>query len=480
MKVDSTHHGCDYTTERSSVAAVAARRFRGLADRFPSASQSLLSIFDQAIVSGTSFVMAAMIGRATSPTELGLYYLVLSIIFVITGAQEQIVAAPYIVYSKRRRGEELAEYSGSMWQHHFAMTLVVVAGLLVAIGLVSITGPSEIMPGLWALLCATPLLLLRQAIRRFTFVQLQLKSAIALDAAVSAMQLGGVILLIYFERLTLLSIFAVMGAACAVAAVGWYRLDPPHSRMVGKRFLPDLRHNWSFGKWALQSYLVGQTTPQVMLWILSVTGGTAATGVLGACSTLIGVTNVPLFGLDNVLTPQAAHAYATGKFAQLRHILFLAAAFLGLTFGGLCLLVLMTGDWLMVLVFGPLYQGTGAILVILAVTTLMASMGMVVGSGLRAIDQPRSNFVADFVCMVVTLVTAAFLILPYGALGAAIATLAGTSTSAIVRMLILARHLALMPAHSTAAATDTGSRIARHTRSTSASDAPPAEIVEIP
>ena len=409
--------------------------------RFPTVSRGLLSIFDQGIVSGTSFLTAALIGRVTSPDQLGWYYLVLSIVVIITCVQEQVVAAPYIVYSKRRSGSELAEYGGSMWLHHFAVTGMTIVGLLIAIALTSATGRTGIVPGLWALVGAAPLLMLRQGVRRFNLANLDVKGAIGVDAVVATLQLGGLVLIWYFGLMSLLSIFVVMGAACGLACLGWYFLDRPDVRFVRTRFVPDWRHNWRFGKWALPSYLVGNTTPQLMLWIVSLTIGAAATGVFGACATLIGMTTVLLTGIDNVLTPQASHAFATGGVRELRRILFLAAGFLAVTLGGLCLVVLATGDWLVVSVFGSQYVGTGAILTALAFSTLMNALGIVTGDGLWALDQPRPNFAADVVCMFVTLIAAVLLIAPFGPLGAALATLAGTSISAIVRTLTLVYYL---------------------------------------
>ena len=103
--------------------------------------------------------------------------------------------------------------------------------------------------------------------------------------------------------------------------------------------------------------------------------------------------------------------------------------------------MLATGDWLTVLAFGSAGEGTGAILGALAVSALMNGIGVVAGNGLWAIDQPRPNFLADVFSMAVTLIAAALLVLPLGALGAALATLAGMTAAAVVRSITLARYL---------------------------------------
>jgi len=109
--------------------------------------------------------------------------------------------------------------------------------------------------------------------------------------------------------------------------------------------------------------------------------------------------------------------------------------------GGFCLLFLLTGDWFVVLAFGDQYRGTSTILNVLALSAFMNGLSIVAGNGLWAIDQPRLNFVADVCCMTATLLAAALFIHPFGALGAALATLAGTSIAAIVRIVTLFRNL---------------------------------------
>jgi O-antigen/teichoic acid export membrane protein len=425
---------------RLSLAAVAARAAY-LKSRFPSASQGLFSIFDQAIVSATSFATAAIIGRTTSPGELGLYYLVLSIVVVLSGVQDQLVLSPYAVYSKRRDGRDLSEYAGSIWAHQFALTALIVIGALAAIAACTATGNTRHLPGLWALVGAGPLLMLRDSIRRFTFANLHVKSAIALDAIVAIVQLGGLAALAYFDSLTLLRIYAVMGAACGLACVIWFSIDRTHIHIVRERIVPDWCHNWSFGKWALRSFLVGNTTAPAMLWILDVAVGTAATGLLGACTTIVGLTNVIMSGVSNVLTPQAAQAFTSGGAAELKRVLAHTAAFFTVSLGAFALFVLATSDFLAVIVFGDSFQGSGPILFALALSALMNSLGMVAGNGLWAINQPRFNFIADVGSMAATLLTAAILIVPLGALGAALATLAGTTVAAVVRTIIFLRQV---------------------------------------
>jgi len=401
------------------------------------ASHEILSLFDQAIVSATAFATAVIIGRMTSPDELGFYYSTLTAILIVIGIQDQVVAVPYMFYAKRFQGESHAKYAGSVWLHHLALTLVTVLVLLGAIGFFSAKGSTAILPGLWALVGAAPLILLREDLRRFTFADLHLGTAIAVDITVSIAQLSGLLLLGYLGKLTLFSIFSVMGGACALAAVVWLLIDRPRLEFSAERCQSDWKHNWAFGKWALRGHLLNSTTPYLMIWLVNVAVSPAAAGLLGACTSLIGITRVIQAGVSNVLTTQASCAFTSGGWSALRRLLWRNTVFLALTLGSACLLFIVTGDRLAVLVFGSLGRGSGPILIVLALGMLCSSFSVVVGNGLWAIDRARSNFFADIFCAAGMLGVAAVAVVPFGALGAALAVFAGNGLAMVVRLVIL-------------------------------------------
>src|SRR5262245_13523245 len=200
-------------TDRARVLSALTTSLAEFGRRYSFASRGLFSIVDQAIFSGTSFLTAALIGRFTSPDQLGLYYLVLSVVLIITGIQENLIAAPYAVYSKRHQGKELAEYAGSAWAHFVAVSFLAVVGVTIAIPMFLLEGQSRIVPGLWAVIAVGPMLMFRQWIRRYTFASANVKSAIALDAIAAGLQLSALAALGYFGLLSLFRIFVVMGAA---------------------------------------------------------------------------------------------------------------------------------------------------------------------------------------------------------------------------------------------------------------------------
>jgi len=260
---------------------------------------------------------------------------------------------------------------------------------------------------------------------------------------VAVVQLGGLLLLWYLQLLTVFTIFSMMGAACAIACIGWFLLDRPAAQIERGQVWPDWTQNWSFGRWALQSYVVGGTIPFVMPWILGLTVGMAAAGILAACNTLINISNLYLISMDRILMPRAAHAFAQGHAGDLRRVLKWAALVILPPLGAFFLVVLLFGSRLAVLIFGAQYQGHGDVLSTLALVMFANGVGSIAGIGLWAIDKPRINFAADVVTLLITVAAGFALVIPLGAFGAALAILAGTSTGCVVRTLRLQRTLAL-------------------------------------
>src|SRR5204863_9010217 len=199
----------------------------------------------------------------------------------------------------------------------------------------------------------------------------------------------------------------------------------------------DWLHNWIFARWALASQLLACTTPYVMPWVVAVSHGEAQTGLLGACSTLVGLSNTFLQGLCNFLSPRAAQAFSHGGVAELRSVLTKTALLFAATLGALSALAFLFGEQVAVLVYGPQFAGAGLIIGVLSLSVLANSAGVVAGNGLWAMERPRANFVADLCSLGVVIIATVVLVPLLGPLGAAISALAGTASDAAVRLWIL-------------------------------------------
>ncbi len=412
-------------------------RVRRLIASQPHTTQAILSLTDQAIFSGTSFVTAVIVGRATPPDVLGLYYLTLTIAYIAIGLQEAMIAAPYAILAARRTGRDLVEFTGSTWIHYFAWSGMCVLGLVTGVAALRFSGGAGVVVGLETLIVVLPLLLLRECIRRFAFARLRPATALMIDAAVSAFQLGSLLTLWYMDRLTLVAIFVTMALSCALPSFAWLFMNRSSTIFVRQRILPDWLAKWSIAQWSLASFLLSNTIPFVMPWIVDVVNGEVAAGIYGASATLIGVTNVLILGVSNFLMPKAAEALADRGARGLRRVLLAMALLFVVLIGAFCITIFVTGDAIPVFVYGAEFKGTGALVATLSANILVAALGMIAAQGMLVVGRQKHNFVIDICMFSTTMIAAAFLVPRSGPLGAAQASLLGVLLGTLLRTVVL-------------------------------------------
>lgn len=401
--------------------------------------KSALSIADQAVVSATNFAITVMLGRLCGKPEVGLYYLALQAVFFARGLQEQLIAGPYLVYSGRKQGQEAATYLGSSLIHEICLLAVV--SLSFAAAAASGYLSAELSQLLWLLVGAAPLMLLREFIRQISFAELRVAEALTIDCCISALQLAGLAAAAYAGVLSTPLTYVLLSLGCGLAALAWLLKRQGTFLAEQRTAWADWCSNWQFGRWALASQLLGQSMPLVLPWIVAGTHGEAATGTLGVSTTLIGFANMYVLGLSNFICPRAAQAYASNGVRELVAVLRQAAVMHLSLLVPFAISMLLAGQSLMTFVYGPDFADAGTIMAILAAAAVINSLGIVAGNGLWAMELPSANFRADACAMVVWIAGTALLVPLYGALGAAIASAAGTTVGAVVRGIVLTSQL---------------------------------------
>ncbi|MGA2797336.1 MAG: hypothetical protein ABSE63_07160 [Thermoguttaceae bacterium] len=397
----------------------------------------MASIFDQAVVSATNFATTLIIARLCTKADVGIYYLAWTLVLFIVAAQGNLISIPYTIYCRRREGSSLASYSGSMLVHQFftsALAMICLLGMTIFFSLGF--GPPAMRSVGWVLICAAPFILLREFVRRFLYAHLKLTAAIVMDVSVSCAQLASLLLLGYFNMLTVPVVYTVMGGSSALSMAIWLLSNRQPIRFQPHRFVIDWRDNWKFGKWAF----AGQLTALaffILPWLLTMAHGEADTGMFAASNTLVGLANLFVIGLCNFLTPKSAQAFAREGSEGLSRVLRKATIVFITSLGLFCLIAAFIGNYLALIVYGAKYHGAGPIIAVLSVATLVDALGLTANNGLWAIDRPGANFPADIVQLIVTLGMALWFVYPMGPLGIAIAMVLGRTAGALLRWITL-------------------------------------------
>ena len=396
--------------------------------------RGLLAILDQGIISGLNFATSSLIALATGSYGLGVAHLALILVIFVTNIQGELVTAPFTIYRSRRQGDQLAVYCGSVLLHHAVLTLLGGLALLVFLALLEAgLGPTHMAGALWALLIAAPFYLLHNFLRHFSFACFRFQAALAMDIVAAVLQLSLLMVLLYRGTLTVPAVFLVMGASAAVASLVWFTTGPAEFRFEFGRWGEHWRENWVFGRWSLCSHVIGCAMTYVLPWLLSGVHGESITGQLAACGKLSALAATFVLGIAHFLTPRAVSAFTHQGIAGLNRVLTITGLVFMTTIGGFCGVVWVTGDWLMITLFGADFANTGSIVVILSLSVLMNSMAVLAGNGLWAMNRPQHNLIGDLAAMLATLAVALMWVNTAGALGIAWAILVGGGVGAVVR-----------------------------------------------
>ncbi len=425
--------------------AVATRRAVVGALGGSSVRKGLFSVVDQAVVSATSFLTGVLVARFMSQEQLGVYFLILSLIVFARGLQNQLIVSPYMIYCHRRQGSEAKTYLGSVLIHQLGFVLVATMAVAVVTGVVVMGwGAPALFPAIAVLIVVLPVLLLREFARSYAMCRLKIAAAVAFDVVFAVLLLGTLLVMTLLDRCTVSGVYVVMGTVALVVCLGWLILEQGQWKIQRSQVVADWKYNWPFARWAMAGHLVGFTTPCLMPWLVAAICGEAAAGLFGACGTLVGVANMFVMGLGNFVAPKTAKAYADGGTTALARVLSKTLALYVGGIGAFFLVSLVAGQWLVVFVYGSEFAGGGTILTVLVLSVMATSVGWAAGNGIWAMDRPQATFAPDLCALVVTVIAAFLLVQPMGALGAALATLAGTVTAAVLKCLTLVQVLRSM------------------------------------
>jgi len=399
------------------------------------------TLLDQGIVSAANFATTLIIGR-TSAEQLGLYVLGFTIVIALVNAQSSIINFAYTVYSPRLEDDARARYTGSTLVHQGCYGALVITGLAVAGWAVPRDMTEEgLAPVLSALAGVILFLLLREYARQVSFARLRAKTALAVDCFIAAVQVGGLLLLAWYGRLTARTAWMVIGSGAGLAVLAWLFA---HRRLFAihlAHIVPDFRKNWSFSRWILAYSLAYLASTQLYPWILNFFHGKTETGIYGACTGVIFLANPFLLGMGNFLGPKTSHAYAEEGVAALRRVVNKATAFFAATMGVFCLIMFTAGPYLVMFLFGDAYAGQHWPIALLALAQLAWAFTIPANFGLNALERPDVSFKGLLLAVGVTLTLGVYLVYALGIVGVAAGMLAGNTAACLFTRAVFSRQM---------------------------------------
>jgi O-antigen/teichoic acid export membrane protein len=321
-------------------------------------------------------------------------------------------------------------------------------GIIAAIGLLtmgylgtSFMATSEVAHVLFPTAAIIAPALMREVARRLAFVDNRPAVALALDSCVAVLQLAGLAILAYTSTLTSTMALIVSGLACAVCSCTLFALRRHDFAFASRDALRDFLDNIGLGKWLLASQctMIAQFTS--VQWLAAFALGTEQTGELAACMSIVMVVNPFLTGIGNLLLPRASSIYARESGPGLARVLNGTTAVIAVGMAAFLLGIVLWGSRAFSIVYGARYANAHQVLVILAVGLAFRGGGMAAYLGLWVTGGARGNVLTSLLALGTTIGISLLCVRGLGLIGLAYGMLAGESSAAIVRWILLRRLL---------------------------------------
>ncbi len=424
------------------ASLIANRPFgpRSLLRRFFQRQALLMSLFDQAMVSGFSFIVGILTARVTGIQEFGRYVLVLAFAAFVLVLHDALFAAPMMSFAGRRARRSQGYYSSVALM---GAVLAGAGGIVVAVALVVLFGFRDgTFP--WAFAAVAGLLTVAQCLqltaRRMSFAQGGGIGAFAMDlgrAAIFAALLAVALIFGFaINATTIIGMLAVSSFAASAALAAKLSLGGAPRRMLRAT----AAMHWSVARWLVAVPLLTLTMDTV-IWIMTgILFGDDAVGGVRAAQYLFGPILVLSVAMENMLPLRATAAWTGGGVSALRTYLLRTAVPLGLAYGTFLIVFIVPAEFWLDMIFGSAFTAYAGILRVfgLAVALSLVRNHMIVY--FRAVQETRPIFNSSVVSVVAMVIGIVPVTTIFGLMGVALAALIGQATGLAALTVATVRH----------------------------------------
>jgi O-antigen/teichoic acid export membrane protein len=405
--------------------------------------RSAVSLVDQGLTSGTSFVINILLACWLPADQYGAFAVAFAAYLFLALFHNALVLEPSIVIGPAQHSHELAAYFRVQIRLH-ALLVWPLTGVALTAGLL-LSWIAPYSPLIGALIgggLALPLLLLLWLARRMCYVLHKPALAGKGSSVYLAISIGTVIGLRMAGRLTPSTAFFSLGLGSLAGACLILRRTALSTSAKRDNSLLSWRailsENWRYGRWLVGSAVFYAVSTSVQTFLAAAILGLGSAGALRAMQipSLMMTQIIASFGL--LMLPSLAFDFGSGQIAKLQEKarwISLGLGFLALIFAGVFALVDVPLERLL---FHGRYAAYAQIIPLLALIPAANSLCAGFSLALRACQMPHCDLIANALGAVVSLVSAVILIPMWGVFGAAVSmVLSVVAMSAVTFILYL-------------------------------------------
>jgi O-antigen/teichoic acid export membrane protein len=407
-----------------------------------------LAVVDYGLISGSNFLLGILLARWLTPPEYGAYALAFSFFILAGFLYQSLLLEPLSVFSGTLFRDNIRGYLKTTLSIHWALSLLMCLVLAVAAVLAFVVGHSPPLAiALSGMAVATPFLMAHALARRSFYLKLMPGPAAFGSIFYCVFVTGGVFLFFRLGLLSSFTAFLVMGfAALVTSGVMVLQLNAALAPATGR---PGLRatwgKHWEYGRWALATCVVGWIPNYIYIPLVSSFSGMAAAGELRALMNLAAPVLQTYAALSMLFLPYAARVQhekgRRGATMLSRRLAFLFVAGSAAYWA----VLIPFKQPLFHFLYNGKYMESAYLIPLFALETTIWSASLGPAILLRAMESPRSLFLANGAASVIALVIGIPATRYFGLQGVIFSMIGANALYVLVAFILFGRKLATVP-----------------------------------
>lgn len=393
------------------------------------------AILDQAVFSGSNFVLNILLARWLSLEEFGVFSVTFTIFLVLTGFHNALLLEPMSVIGPAQHSDKLYQYMAGQIRLHFVLTLPI--GLLVAITgwllLTTQVGSAWLAKTLIGLGIAFPFLLLQWLVRRMFYIMERPSYAMFSSISYAILLLTGLWLADKNGILSASLAFGLMGGASLGSGL-LMGLKMKEWLYSGSNLSLRIIYNanWEFGKWLVGAAILSGVVGRVQIFFVAGIINVEAAGALKVLQNYMLPMAQIVIAITSLALPNLAAEYGRGNIRTLQK----KGLFIGLA---LTCAAIVYGLGLFVfaapleqLLYNGQFSSFNHLIPVVGLIPILSALATRFSLSLRAINKPKYFLIASAVNATVSFISAIFFTKLWGLSGAVLSLVLPFFTNVVI------------------------------------------------
>jgi O-antigen/teichoic acid export membrane protein len=403
-----------------------------------------LAVLDQALISGSNFLIGILLARWLLPEQYGSYALTFSIFLLISFFHQALVLEPQRVFGSAEYPHLAKGYLGLLILIQSGLTLVLAVTLGLAVWLAHLWASQDGLEGALAgMTLAAPFVLLLWLVRGAFYVQMIPQYAVIGSTVYCVAVLCSLLIV---DKLRLMSpfwAFVMMGLAALISSVFLLeRLKPILNLKVnGLNWRVVTAQHWNYGRWLLASFVLSWIPANLYYYLFSFFSGLAAVGELKVLLNFTLPVAQTLTALSVCFLPHASRVCQRDGLQALRKLTFKIACLFAAAAIAYWAILIFFGAPILRFLYGGHYGKLASLIPWVAAGSIPWNLATVPTIALRAVRSSVSIFRVYLATSGITVLLGVPATWRLGLRGALMAIIVSNASALGLALLLMCREL---------------------------------------